>query len=57
MKNTLFPKIGLVFMVLILCSPCVFAQEVDLILHNAKITTLDTQNPSATAVAIKKAVS
>jgi predicted amidohydrolase YtcJ/NAD(P)H-dependent FMN reductase len=30
------------------------AQEANLILHNAKITTLDSQNPSATAVAIKK---
>ncbi len=38
---------------MVLCSSLAFAQEADLILHNAQITTLDTQNPSATAVAIK----
>jgi len=54
MQFKLFPKICPVFVVLVLCSSFAFAQEADLILHNAKITTLDTQNPSATAVAIKK---
>ena len=54
MKNKLFPKVGLIFVFLVFCSSSAFALEADLILHNAKITTLDTQNPSATAVAIKK---
>lgn len=54
MLRTFIPKIGLMLIIWGLCSSLVLAQEADLILHNAKITTLDTQNPSATAVAIKK---
>ena len=54
MLRTLLPKTGVLLIIWCLCSSFAFAQEADLILHNAKITTLDTQNPSATAVAIKK---
>lgn len=54
MHNKLFPKVWLVFVVLVLCPSFAFAQEADLILYNAKFTTLDSQIPSATAVAINK---
>ena len=54
MPGKIFCKIWLILMALVLCSSFALAQEADLILHNAKITTIDPQNPSATAVAIKK---
>ena len=54
MPGKIFCKIWLILMASVLCSSFALAQEADLILHNAKITTLDPQNPSATAVAIKK---
>ncbi len=54
MRNKLFSPIWLILIALVSYSSVAFAEEADLILYNAKITTLDTQNPSATAVAIKK---
>jgi len=54
MRKHVIPKIGLMLILWGLCSSFAFSQEADLILHNAKITTLDLKNPSATAVAIKK---
>ena len=54
MRRHVIPKIGLMLIIWGLCSSFAFSQEADLILHNAKITTLDIQNPSATAVAINK---
>ena len=50
-SSFIFKLIG-ALTILIFCSSASYAA--DLILHNAKITTLDKQNPSATAVAIKK---
>ncbi len=53
MKNRLLQKAGLIVFALTLSASLALAQEADLILHNAKITTLDAQNPAASAVAIK----
>ncbi len=54
MPDTSLMKLWLILTALFSFSSLAFAQEADLILHNAKITTLDAQNPTASALAIKE---
>ena len=53
MQNKFILNVGLSLLVTVMGVSTSTAKEADLILYNAKITTLDIRNPSATAVAVK----